>query len=820
MRSSLLVLSLAGVCLTACSLDFERFHRAHAPSDDDAGDAASRRTVPDASAEFDAGDARDAAGPCAAVRCGVHAFCAETRGTASCSCELGYARKGSTCVDIDECATNHGGCDPNATCTQSSHAGQPPACACKTAYLGNGTHCTPKVVQLATGGSSTCAISADGALWCWGDNAYGQLGLGSTAVSAEVLSPTRVGQELGWTRVAVGSASCGIRNGALYCWGANSVGQLGLGDEGAATTRFVPTQVGSATDWVEVSMGGSGACGIRAAVGKRTLYCWGRDVGATDQTSPALMGAFTDWDEVSRGSGHGCALRQGQLYCFGTDYAGELGQGSLTSGTLLPTPTQVGTRNDFTHVSAGVLSSCAVTTLHKLVCWGGGHELPFTNSSTYSLDPTELGTWADWQTVALSLSEGPSCGLRNSGAIWCWNRGPNFDPYDPNPARVGTLDGYASVVPAGGFGCALRAGVMACWGDNRAGQLGVGNALPLRASSPKQLGTEQTWTAISAGYRSTCGIQAGKLMCWGFIAEQRFGTPQRLGSASTWTRVSTQDIFSVGLSAANPQRWGLLSTANGSTWIDAPESDATYFDWTAISASPAYLATRCGIRGPGSSLYCWGANSQGQLGVGDKTERTTASAVGSSQTWQAVDLGENYACGIDAGKLYCWGGNSSGELGLGDSGSGTERIAPTQVGSATTWTSVAASVGRSCGIQAGGLYCWGAGLTPLPTRIGSATDYASVTLESSFTCAVHASGVLDCWGDNAFGQLGLGEAAYKTKVDFPTTVPGKWSITDAGRTHTCGIKTDGTLWCWGTNTNGELGIGPSWSDLPLDVSWN
>lgn len=133
-------------------------------------------------------------------------------------------------------------------------------------------------------GSDACGIGTSGALYCWGHNQDGEDGTGvNNGGSNGYAAPEQVGFATNWTAVSQGFgqgspsfdfAACGIAGGALYCWGENAYGELGLGN---TTPSYSPEQVGSATNWIAVTTSGADTCGIRGSGGQGALYCWGEN---------------------------------------------------------------------------------------------------------------------------------------------------------------------------------------------------------------------------------------------------------------------------------------------------------------------------------------------------------------------------------------------------------------------------------------------------------------------------------------------------------------------------------------------------------------
>jgi alpha-tubulin suppressor-like RCC1 family protein len=189
-----------------------------------------------------------------------------------------------------------------------------------------------------------------------------------------------------------------------------------------------------------------------------------------------------------------------------------------------------------------------------------------------------------------------------------------------------------------------------------------------------------------------------------------------------------------------------------------------------------------------------------------------------------VDGGDRHTCGVIDGGLYCWGENQSGALGL-----GTFENAPTpmRVGMQADWTSAGAGNGFSCGIRAGLVFCWGTGSSgqlgagqfldsTSPLEVSLPGNANQLAVGSQHACAILDDERLFCWGHNAEGQLAQDDPWSAPGVNSATPLEvasgTTWSKVAAGDGHTCGLQTDGTLWCWGRNSRGELGQGTAQAD--------
>lgn len=182
--------------------------------------------------------------------------------------------------------------------------------------------------SVQTGGGHSCGIvSANRRAQCWGSNSDGKLGTGADQPSSSLL-PVDVQGTTEWTQLSVGSfASCGIdTGGALYCWGSNGVGQLGIGSRIA---QDAPAQVGTDTDWKMVSAGSLHSCGVKM---DGSLYCWGANgqgqlgTGGGSSNAPVLVRGLNVSEVDAHGSANSCALStDGFIYCWGDNDHGQLG---------------------------------------------------------------------------------------------------------------------------------------------------------------------------------------------------------------------------------------------------------------------------------------------------------------------------------------------------------------------------------------------------------------------------------------------------------------------------------------------------------------
>ena len=304
------------------------------------------------------------------------------------------------------------------------------------------------------------------------------------------------------------------------------------------------------------------------------------------------------------------------------------------------------------------------------------------------------------------------------------------------PVRV-DLGGWSEIAAAQDHTCAtLSGGARRCWGRNGSAQLGTGGTEDRSNTRPVDApGGDPLWSTLATGWFHTCGLTRDRqLACWG--GNSRSASAEPLGVESV-TRPKLVD-------------------------------DAR--DWAAVAAGGFHS---CALKSDGS-IWCWGMNESGELGLGDAADRADPAAIPMSG-WTALGAGSFHTCAIRGdGELWCWGGGANGQLGVGTRASDDSSI-------------------------------------PLRVEIGSlraSTQWRAIAGGMSHSCGLQDDGSLWCWGRNDHGQLGVGDTENRfepARVD----VPGKdeWIRIGAGREHTCAIRSDRSLWCWGENANGQIGIG-------------
>ncbi|MCI0687377.1 MAG: Ig-like domain-containing protein [Sporichthyaceae bacterium] len=346
---------------------------------------------------------------------------------------------------------------------------------------------------VSAGLGHSCGVTIAGAAYCWGDNDHGQLGDGTTTDRIRPVPVAGPPGGLAFTTLRAGNHhTCGVTAGPVYCWGDNSIGQLG---DGTTTDRTRPTPI-----------------------------------------SPNLFSSGVFFASVHAGRSHTCGRTfGGGAYCWGSNVDGQLGSGTSAISSPVPVEVSVPPPLLLVTLSAGSSHNCAVASDARAYCWGDNASGELGDGTTVDRAvPVAVAPPAGQTTplafTTLGLGANHSCGRTAAGVIYCWGANASGQLGDGTttghrmPAQVLALVAFESVTAGLEHTCGLGpTGTARCWGDNLFGQLGDGSVSDRLL--PTVVAGGLSFARLSAGSGHTCGVTLdGRPHCWGTNISGQLGT--------------------------------------------------------------------------------------------------------------------------------------------------------------------------------------------------------------------------------------------------------------------------------------------------------
>lgn len=704
-------------------------------------------------------------------------------------------------------------------------------------------------VDVQAGYYRTCGVRGDNTVWCWGYNNAGQLGIVSKENRAEPTLIPFTGRRLvvsGTNTWGSGQTTCGqtLTSRQVHCWGANLSGKVGTGGPTSASSlEPTPiTRVGAAAGVPAALLLPDPFGGLATVPTSTSPSPGGIAVCVIDGTGAPVSGRDVTFRFVSGGSRFVGGASQ---VTATSDATGLASVSSIVAGTTLGnvvlemsvvSRTPEGTEAMETYVLRFVVvnAPAALQVIGGDMAWVGGVNL--INKVPITLRVVD-GSAAPvpYATVTFTTSGGGSLDVGSPGA-------PLTLPADAN--GVVTLDATRWILDGTGTLAQLYATA-----DAVPPEFETGTAYLVRYRSPYDV------TAVRPG--TSCELQAGTIYCWGSNTFGTLGrgigettpvsfspTPAPVQGPSSFTALAEGvSVHKCALLGTVPYCWGLNDAGqlgNGTT--------ENQFAPTPVSTSVAFSSlatgghTTCGISTTGE-LYCWGWSGTAGFGVGPDrigTRFETPTLVGDVPpgALTKVMVAEDAVCVLTStGQLYCRG---DGARGWNLDGSLDLRTTFTQAAGGP-WKDVSATYLNVCAIGqddrvrcAGGdqeIGALGSGAPIFSVRstlvggeVASTTAFASVKVFPFGGCALAVgTGEAHCWGNNLSGQAGLGTFE---SVFAPAPISGVRfaALRPQGFRNNCGISsvpsTAGTLYCWGENTRGEVGVGsvpPNFQSVPAPV---
>ena len=518
-----------------------------------------------------------------------------------------------------------------ALCLAASACGDKSDSNATVRLTGEGFTSQPELLsgQISAGGTQTCLIRS-AALFCWGSNNAGQLGIGlsgsATATETTItvadshLAARRLGGNIMWSSVSAGfTHTCGISTSQeLFCWGSNRNGQIAYvaptatdttGTNGGASTG-TPGNTGNTGDTGNTDNTGSRfitqGSGVVKALLTRAAPATMPTTDTTTTTTtttqlaesvPQRVSTTSDWAQVSAGRlDHSCAVKtNGTLHCWGARNFGQLGIGAIGDD-----------------MSSGGMTTGTMTDATSMIV-GSGYATP-----------RQVGTDSDWRSVSCGLAH--TCAIKNDRSLWCWGLTP------VGQAIAGTV--------------LLSAASTA---EDTALIFGPGS----RALLPQRIGTGSDWDSIYLGDYHSCGTRGGQLWCWGSAEQGQLG----IGSPASFVDPNTMQ----------PAGQGVQGTA--SYFAESPVRIGNDSDWSSVGGGRSYS---CGIKA-GDQLWCWGKLRDVATEVGSLVPLR----LGLERDWKFVSTGDHHVCAVSSNNnLFCWGGNSFGAVG---DGTNEDKQVPTHI---------------------------------------------------------------------------------------------------------------------------------------------
>jgi alpha-tubulin suppressor-like RCC1 family protein len=685
-------------------------------------------------------------------------------------------------------------------------------------------------------------LTIDGDLWGCGDNSYGALGNNNTT---NVTSPIFLSGDRSnpWIKIDAGvDFAAGIKSdGTLWTWGKNTHGNLGTGNN---TDYSSPVQIiKSPGAWVDLSCGDNHVVAKwRNPLFKYSFYSWGQnssgqigDNTVISRNTPVLVRADLNWTNFSCGSNFTYALNASNNWPY--SYTGYFGYNYLHSWGN-NTDKKIHQKMDLPSNFDSVLLPVQVNQLNT---WTGKHDEPYVNSTFVSssennaavLDVfgkeivfgkneyyvTNPNRSFNYQLNNLSLGNGFLIGIPK-----------NYNP--PIPTPVATLPclqllekSNIDVVPytdaeGSGFKWSIAE---TNFGDNYVGFLiNCPNVNVYTFGRVKFAGIKG-----AVKYSPDICLGGGYLYSFEYKSDFEYVGKYAISGIIEFSLEYDADTIDVGAAE------GIIKIV-GDSGVPTltPDSSSTPTPTPTESPFPTPFPTVEGV------LALWGDNQYGQLGLGDKDNKSIPTQLGTEKNWNAGDGGNGFTIALKSdNKIYSWGKNDLGQLGKGDK---DYISSPLQISGNNKWINIAAGGNVANAIQKQPITQTPT-LTPTPTPtstpcasllplslymqglndygqlgrntskdrhyyngyepvLGNSVGWKDVAMGSSFTAAVKYDGTLWTWGLNVQGQLGDGTKVNRSSPVQTKSLGTNWLNVTAGITNVVAVKQDNSMWAWGGDT--------------------
>ena len=624
------------------------------------------------------------------------------------------------------------------------------------------------IVDIAARESGNIALKSDGTIWTW-----------EAGIPQQVILPSGIFI----TDVEKGNNHyIALDNtGHVWTWGSSNRGQLGLND---TLNRTAPTQ----TDLENVTQIAAGAEHSMALLSNGNVMVWGENsrgqLGLDTTTNvmvPTIVNNISDVKKITAGGYHSMILKNDNtLWTAGSGGYGQTGKNTSANSTTF---TQILTETPITDVFTNYHHNAALDTTGAVWIWGyNAYGQLGTDRTSKILTPEQIPGIHDIKSAAMGLQHTifilddgkiKSCGSNSYGQLGIERTLSYSSPHE--------VDGLTPIVSiAAGDASSFAIDVDSCvyaWGMNTAGQLGDGTRIS--SGSPVKLKVNGTdfdgVSKIAAGYVHTVALKYD-------------------GTVWTWGNNNLGQLGINGISSSQSPRQIPRSSFNNKTIADI------------VCGENHTLA-----RADDGSLYVWGANTNGQLGIGStSTSQKIPMALGIKV--KAIAAGGKHSAAILLNDtLATWGNNTSGQLGTGDYAQRTEpggisiysNTAFTAVSAGTSSTIAVTADGEVIGFGANNNKCLGidaGNKVSTPTQINGLTDIQSLEYGAEHGIALSNNQNVYVWGKDTYGQLcGNDSKSIISELNDALCIA-------AGKYHNLALKND-KVYTWGSNIDGQCGNG-------------
>ncbi|HLY74751.1 MAG TPA: RCC1 repeat-containing protein [Planctomycetota bacterium] len=701
--------------------------------------------------------------------------------------------------------------------------------------------------RIVAGSDHSLALLADGSLWAWGANEYGQLGNGSPGSLSSVAVQVPLAGVVDFSASIYNSMAV-LKDGSLWTWGENLFGELGVGGP-VPTSVSTPEKIGF-PGGLPVAAVSSGirfdlALGVDGSVwgwGSNTNGQLGTPATPTPVYQPTAIPGISGVSQISAGNAHALALTSdGRVWAWGDNSSGQLGNGTTVSN---PIPQPVPSLTNVVAVCAGIYHSLALGSDGTVWAWGG--TIAQSQWGTATPNGTTRPTLVPGLSAVQAIGAGTlySVALRSDGTVWTWGAngvGVLGIPGNASalPVQIPSLTGIESISGGQNSIMAIEAGgFLWGWGDTYFGQLGNGASGIVPA--PTQTVDLTGLRSVGGGSSFSVAATSDKsLWSWGKGMNGQLGDGLAEPQTSYRVQVASPAALNSPLAVATGELSTLVLNGDGTVWSWGYNLNGCLGNGSSVSLPlttfdvPAVIAGLSGITliaaggqngfavGAGGNVWGWGYNGQGNAGCSSNPTVLSPTQLPGLSGITAVAAGSTGGLAVGAGgAVWTWGWNTSGQLGIGTTTG--QSNTPVQIPGLSGVIAVGAGSNYDLALRSDGtVWGWGdnstgqmgaatsSALQSTPVQIPGLSSIVAIAAGYDHGMALASDGSVWTWGNNSTGQLGNGLFTFVASANLPAQVPdltGVISIS-AGQQTSLAIRQDGTLWSWGSNNLGELGIG-------------